>query len=54
MSRLEKERARAEIRSEIVDVSTVLAEKLLEREVNADDHRVLVDAFIDTMGDDNE
>lgn len=51
---LEKERARAEIRSEIVDVSTVLAEKLLEREVNADDHRVLVDAFIDTMGDGNE
>ncbi len=53
-AQLEKERARAEIRSEIVDVSTVLAEKLLEREVNADDHRVLVDAFIDTMGDGNE
>ncbi len=53
-ARLEKEKARADIRGEIVDVSTVLAEKLLEREVNADDHRVLVDAFIDAMGDGNE
>ena len=53
-ARLEKERARAEIRHEIVDVSTVLAEKLLAREVNANDHRVLVDAFIDTMGERDE
>ena len=50
-ARLEKERARADIRDEIVDVSAVLAEKLLSREVNADDHRVLVDAFIDTIGE---
>lgn len=53
-ARLEKERAMAEVRHEIVDVSTVLAEKLLAREVNADDHRVLVDAFIDTIGERDE
>lgn len=53
-ARLEMERARADIRHEIVDVSTVLAEKLLAREVNADDHRVLVDAFLDTIGESDE
>ncbi len=53
-ARLQKERAEADIRHEIVDVSTVLAEKLLLREMNADDHRVLVDAFIDTMGERDE
>lgn len=53
-ARLEKERAQAEIRHEIVDVSAVLAEKLLARELSDEDHRVLVDAFIDEMGDSDE
>ena len=39
------------IKEQIVDVSTALAEKMLEREVNADDHKALIDDFISKIGD---
>ena len=47
---LELKRAEAAIKTQIIDVSTALAEKMLEREVNADDHKVLIDNFIDQIG----
>jgi F0F1-type ATP synthase membrane subunit b/b' len=34
-----------------VDVSAALAEKMLEREVNENDHRALIDSFIDKIGE---
>ena len=40
-----------EIKREIVDVSAAIAEKMLEREVNAEDHRAMIDSFIETVGE---
>lgn len=48
---LEHKKAEAAIRQEIVDVSAVLATKMLEREVRAEDHRQMIDSFIKDMGD---
>jgi len=39
---------------EIIDVSTVLTEKVLEREISADDHKNLIDSFIDNIGEYDE
>lgn len=51
---LERQNAEASMRREIVDVSTQIAEKMLEREVSADDHRELIDTFLDRIGDDHD
>ncbi len=48
---LERKKAEDGIRQEIVEVSSLLTEKLLEREVSADDHRRFVDAFLEEIGD---
>ena len=41
-AQLEFENAQDDIKNEIVYVSTAIANKLLEREINADDHRELI------------
>ena len=46
---MERLKAQEEIRQEIVEVSSLLTEKLLEREVNEEDQRRLVDSFLDEM-----
>lgn len=51
---LEKKRAEAAIKTQIIDVSTALTEKMLEREINADDHKALIDDFIDKIGDNDD
>ena len=51
-AQLEMEKAKEEIKKEIVEVSAALANKLLEREINADDHKSLIDSFIEKIGDD--
>ena len=48
---LERKRVGETIKEQIVEVSTALAEKMLEREVNADDHKALIDDFIDKIGE---
>jgi F-type H+-transporting ATPase subunit b len=48
---LEKEKAADEVKQEIVDVSVLLTEKLLRREIKADDHDALFNAFLNDMGD---
>lgn len=48
---LERKRVNKTIKEQIVDISTTLAEKMLEREVNADDHKTLIDNFINKIGD---
>lgn len=48
---LERQKATASIRDEIADVSAELAEKMLEREINADDHRAMIASFLDEVGD---
>lgn len=48
---MEKKKAQASIRREITDVSAALTEKLLGREMSADDHRAMIDSFLDGIGD---
>lgn len=48
---LERKRVNETIKEQIVDVSTALAEKMLEREINANDHKALIDDFINKIGD---
>ena len=50
-AQLELKKAEEGIKKEIVEVSTALANKLLEREINADDHKDLIDSFIEKIGD---
>jgi len=51
---LEYKKAQAGIKQEIVDVSALLAEKLLEREINTEDHRMLIDSVISEIGENND
>lgn len=51
---LERKKAEADIRREIVEVSTLVSEKMLRREISAEDHKQLIDSFIDDIGDGNE
>ena len=48
---LERKKATEGIKREIVDVSAALAEKMLERELNAADHEKMIQSFLDEMGD---
>ena len=50
---LTQKRAEEEIKKEIVEVSSAIAEKMLEREINEADHRALIDAFLDEIGENN-
>ena len=51
---LERKRSTDGIKREIVEVSEALAEKMLEREINRDDHRMLIDSFIEKIGEEND
>lgn len=51
---LERKKAIDGIKREIVDVSAVLAEKMLSREINMEDHRKLIDSVIENIGDEND
>lgn len=51
---LQLKRAETAIKTQIIDVSTALTEKMLEREINADDHKALIDNFIDKIGEDDD
>ena len=47
---LEKKKAQETIRQEITDVSTALTEKLLGREMSGEDHRGIIDQFLNGIG----
>lgn len=51
---LEYKKAQAEIKKEIVDVSAVLTEKLLQREINPEDHRQMIDSVLSEIGEDDD
>ena len=51
---LQRKKAEDGIRREIVDVSALLTEKMLRREIKTEDHRDLIDSFIRDMGDDHD
>ena len=42
------------MKEEIVKVGTLLAEKMLEREISEKDHKDLIDSFIEEIGEKNE
>ena len=48
---LEKKNAVNEIKNEISGMAVGIASKVIERDINADDHTALIDEFIDNMGD---
>ena len=48
---LERKKAEDAVKKEIVEVSSLLTEKVLEREVSADDHQHFIDSFIESLGD---
>ncbi|MBQ7951341.1 MAG: F0F1 ATP synthase subunit B [Clostridia bacterium] len=50
-AQLELKKAEQTIREEIVSVGTVMAGKLLEREVNTDDHQKMIDSFLNNIGE---
>ena len=49
----ETQKAKDTVKQEIVEVSGILTEKMLEREIKMDDHRALIDSFIEGIGDEN-
>ena len=51
---LERKKAEDDIRREIADVSTQLTGKLLQREINEEDHRALIDSFLQEIGTDDD
>ncbi|MBO5525306.1 MAG: F0F1 ATP synthase subunit B [Clostridia bacterium] len=48
----EKAKAQDEVKTKIVELSSILSEKMLQREINADDHRALIDEFIEEVDED--
>ena len=48
---LEYKKAQSELKKEIGDISTDIAGKVLGREITAEDHKRLIDSFIDEIGD---
>ena len=53
-ARLERQKAEEDMKREIIDVSTALASKLLEREINAEDHQAMIDSLIASVGEDDD
>ena len=47
---LEKKKAADDIKAEIVDVSMLISEKMIGRELKEEDHRELIDSFINEIG----
>ncbi len=50
----EYRKAQSKLKKEIVDVSAELAEKMIGREINPDDHRAMIDSVIAEIGEDND
>lgn len=49
---MEKKKAQETIRREITEVSAAMAEKLLMREMDTNDHRQMIDEFLKDVGED--
>lgn len=50
--KMERRQMLTDVRGEISDMAVAIASKVVEREINADDHAALVDEFIRNVGDD--
>lgn len=50
----EKANARLEVRNEVSDLAVLVAEKVIDKEINSDDHRRFIDEFIENVGENND
>lgn len=50
----QKKNAEEFIKSQIVDISALVAEKMINREVKTEDHKNLIDEFIDKIGESDD
>ena len=48
---LEYKKSEEKIKKEIVDVSSMLAEKILDREIKEEDHHSFIESFIENIGE---
>jgi len=53
-AQLELKKAQEGIKNEIVDISCLLTEKMLEREINTDDHKNMIDSVLKKLGEEND
>ena len=51
---LERKKAAASIKKEIADVSAALTEKMIGRELRQEDHRAMIDSFLQEIGEDDD
>ena len=51
---LERKKAEDDMKREIADVSAQLTGKLLQREINEEDHRALIDSFLQEIATDDD
>ena len=51
---LEKKRALNEVKDEVTAMALGIAERVIERDVDAAEHKDLIDSFIESVGDSNE
>ena len=51
---LEHKKVYSEVKHEIVGISTMLTEKMLSREITEEDHRELINEFIEEIGEDDD
>lgn len=47
----EKKKAMNDAKNEISEIAIAIAEKVIDRELNEEDHQKLVDSFIDSLGE---
>lgn len=52
-AQLEQKKAESEIKEQVVVLSNQLTEKLLQREVNTNDNKELIDSFLEQVGQNN-
>ncbi|MGN0677112.1 MAG: F0F1 ATP synthase subunit B [Ruminococcus sp.] len=50
----EKANARSAVRDEVSDLAVMVAEKVIDKEINSDDHRRFIDEFIENVGENND
>ncbi len=48
---LERKKAEDGMKKEIAEISSLLTEKMLQREVTTEDHKRMIDSFLEDMGD---
>ena len=51
---LERKKVSDDLKRQIVEVSGAMAEKMLEREIKPEDHKQMIDSFIEEIGEDDE